>query len=69
MAGIVAEKMIEMFVVLIAGMIIYKCKLANARASKTLSNLLLMVVSPLLILESYQMPFDWGLFYGLLWTF
>ncbi len=68
MAGIVAGKIVQMFIILIAGYIAFKTNLIDAAATRKLSNLLLMLVAPLLIFNSYQMDFDLRLFYGLLWT-
>ena len=68
MAGIVAGKIVQMFIILIAGYIAFKTNLIDAAATRKLSNLLLMLVAPLLIFNSYQMDFDLQLFYGLLWT-
>lgn len=68
MEGIVVEKIIEMFVILLGGVLAYQTGLIDKETTKKLSNLLLMLVSPLLIFQSYEMDFDIKLFYGLLMT-
>lgn len=64
----VIEKIIEMFIILIAGVLAYKTGLIDRNTTAKLSNLLLMLVSPLLIFQSYQMDFNIKLLYGLLFT-
>ena len=49
MTGIVIEKILEMFILMLVGVIVYKAKVVDETISKNLSNLLLMVVTPLLI--------------------
>lgn len=68
MALVVVEKILEMFVILIGGVIVYRCGLIDSSTTNRLSGLLLMFVSPLLIFQSYQIDFEMQLFYGLLWT-
>ena len=68
MSGIVVEKILQMFILILAGEVVYKAKLIDETVSKNLSNLLLLVVSPLLIFEAYQMNFHRKLFHGLLWA-
>ena len=64
----VIEKIIEMFIILIVGVLAYKTGLIDKNTTAKLSNLLLMLISPLLIFQSYQMDFDTKLLYGLLFT-
>lgn len=68
MTIIVIEKIIEMFIILMAGVLAYKTGLIDKTTTAKLSNLLLMLISPLLIFQSYQMDFDTKLLYGLLFT-
>ena len=68
MTLIVIEKIIEMFIILMAGVLAYKTGLIDENSTAKLSNLLLMLISPLLIFQSYQMDFDTKLLYGLLFT-
>ena len=64
MTGIVIEKILEMFILMLVGVIVYKAKVVDETISKNLSNLLLMVVTPLLILKTYQTDFNMELFQG-----
>lgn len=66
MFGIVAERICEMLVILLVGVAVYKLGIIDETASKKLSDLLLTVVAPLLLFQSYQTDFDLELFYGLL---
>ena len=68
MNGVVLEKIIEMFIIMLAGVIACRTGLIDEKTTKKMSNLLLMLVSPLLIFQSYQMDFNIKFFYGLLWT-
>ena len=63
---IVLEKMLEMFIILIVGIIAVKTGIIDEKANKRLSNLLLMIVSPLVIVVSYQLEFDSELLHGLI---
>lgn len=66
MASIVAVKILQMFIILLAGVIAYKTGLINKTSTAHLSNLLLMMVSPLLSFLSYQLDFTPALLNGLL---
>lgn len=66
MASIVAIKILQMFIILLAGVIAYKTRLINKTSTAHLSNLLLMMVSPLLSFLSYQLDFTPALLNGLL---
>lgn len=66
MASIVAVKILQMFIILLAGVIAYKTGLINKTSTAHLSNLLLMMVSPLLSFLSYQLDFTPELLKGLL---
>lgn len=68
MAITVLIKIIEMLVILLCGVIVYKAGLIDAHSVTRMSNLLLLLVSPILIFQSYQMDFDRELFRGLLWS-
>lgn len=52
--------------ILLVGVAVYKLGIIDETASKKLSDLLLTVVAPLLLFQSYQTDFDLELFYGLL---
>lgn len=61
--GIIAlRKMIVMFIILIAGVIAYKTKLVTKEGNSVLSNLLLLIVNPLVIFMGFQMEFTNELF-------
>lgn len=68
MNAVVLEKIVEMFIIMMGGVIACKTGLIDENTTKKMSNLLLMLVSPLLIFQSYQMDFNIEFFYGLLWT-
>ena len=63
MSLIVLKKIIEMFIILLVGVIIYKAKIINDVSTKHLSNVLLLLVSPLLIIQSYQIDFNRDVLY------
>lgn len=47
-----------MFILIIIGFIVYKVKLISEAGIKDMSNLLLMIVTPCVLIESYQREFD-----------
>lgn len=57
MAIVVAEKIIEMFFIMLCGIVLFKTGLIDDKTVPRLSNILLMLVSPLMIFQSYQMDF------------
>lgn len=65
MAIVVAEKIIEMFFIMLCGIVLFKTGLIDDKTIPRLSNILLMLVSPLMIFQSYQMDFDVHLMWGL----
>lgn len=69
MTIIVTEKIIEMFIILLCGVIAYKTGLIDKASASKMSNLLLMLISPLLSFLSYQTDFSKQLFFGLVMTF
>ncbi|BCJ96382.1 transporter [Anaerocolumna cellulosilytica] len=69
LASIALNQILIMFLIIIIGMICYKAKLIDRELNKRLSNILLMVVSPLLIFNSYQREFSSDLLYGLVISF
>ena len=58
------EKIGEMFILILAGILSCKAGLLDEAMSKKLSNLLLMVVCPCLIINSYQIDYRPELFTG-----
>ena len=59
----------EMVFLLLVGAVVYKTGIIDAAANKKVSNFLLMVISPALIISSYQMEYDVRLLQELLMTF
>ena len=53
MAIVVAEKIIEMVFIMLCGIVLYKTGLIDDKTVPRLSNILLMLVSPLMIFQSY----------------
>ncbi len=66
LALITIEKIIEMFLIMLAGMAAWKFGILDSEAGKKLSGLLLKVISPAMIIISYQMEFQPDLLKGLL---
>lgn len=64
LAGTALVKITEMFLILLLGAVLAKLNIIDSQTNKKLSNLLLMVVTPMLILSSYQMEFTMELLYG-----
>lgn len=64
MSGVVAEKIIEMFIIMIGGFIAYKTKLIDSSTTKKMSDLLLMLISPLLIFNRIRLILIWNILSG-----
>lgn len=62
LAVIAFQKMIVMFIILIAGVIAYKTKIVTKEGNATLSDLLLLIVNPIVIFMSFQMDYTQELF-------
>lgn len=69
LAVITAQKISVMFVMALIGMVCYQVKLIDRHTNEKLSDILLLLVSPLLIFNSYQQEFDPGKLSGLLTAF
>ncbi|WP_434309792.1 AEC family transporter [Hominifimenecus sp. rT4P-3] len=69
LALISLEKIAEMFLILVMGIVLYRCGLITSDMNRRMSNLLLMFVAPFLVFSSYQMEFTSELLYGWLQTF
>lgn len=71
-AGIVTNQVIIMFLLIILGYVITKLKLVTKGGSKELSNILVMVVTPCVLIKSYSKEFEpalaWGLFKCLIFS-
>ncbi len=64
----VLQQTIIMFIIVIIGVICYKCRLITDDGKKQLSNLVMYIVNPLLIFLAYQTDFRLDLLEGLMWT-
>lgn len=60
------NQILIMFIIILVGIISYKVKLINKEANKSLSDIVLMLVNPLVIFMSYQRDFNSELLQGLL---
>lgn len=69
LALISLEKIVEMFLILVLGVVLYRCGLITSEMNRGLSNLLLMFVAPFLVFVSYQMDFTTQLMSGWIQTF
>lgn len=65
-SSISLNQIVIMFIIVLIGFICYKIKLIDSETNKQLSNLLLMLVNPLVIFISYQREFTKELLHGLL---
>ena len=64
-AATVINQILIMFIIILIGIVCYKIKFIDIDMNKKLSNIVLMLVNPLLIFESYQREFDPALLNGL----
>ena len=67
--SVILNQVTLMLILVVAGFICYKCKIVTRDGSKTLSNLLMMVISPVVIFVSYQRDFDPAMLVGLAQAF
>jgi len=58
LAGILANQVIVMFLLLAAGMILYKINMITDEGNRQMAGVVLYVVAPLLILDTYSMEYD-----------
>lgn len=65
LAYITATKIIEMFIILLVGAGAYKAGFADEETGSRLTRILLNIISPCVILLSYQIDFDKERLYGL----
>ncbi len=66
LTNIVLNQILIMFIIILIGYICYKFKMIDQELNKKLSDLLLLLVTPLLIFNSYQREFSKELLVGLL---
>ncbi|MDW2796128.1 AEC family transporter [Clostridium boliviensis] len=65
LAYITATKIIEMFIILLIGAGAYKARIADEETGSRLTRVLLNIISPCVILLSYQIDYDKERLYGL----
>lgn len=68
LAIIVLKQLIIMLILIMFGIICSKTKIIEKDTNKKLSDLLLYIVSPTVIITAYQQPFKKEVFHGILWT-
>lgn len=66
---LIFNQLLKMLIILILAFICYKRKIVTQEGNESLSNLLLMVVNPCMILMAYQTDYDLKLVKGLLIAF
>lgn len=64
-AKIVTNQVIIMFILIILGYILAKTKIVSQRGSKELSNILVMIVTPCVLIKSYSIDFNADMAAGL----
>lgn len=67
--SLAAGQIFTMFMIIMLAIICYKAKLIDDSGNRTLSNILMYVVNPCIIFDSYQKEFDVRLVRGLLLSF
>ena len=63
--SVISNQVLLMFILVIIGVIGYKTKVITKEGSKHLSDLLILIVSPVVIFVSYQLDFDAQMLAGL----
>lgn len=66
---LIFEQLMKMFFIMLLAFICYKIKLVTQEGNQSLSNLLLLVVNPCVILTVYQTDYNPSLIHGLLLAF
>lgn len=69
LAFIALNQILVMFIIILVGVFCSKIKMISNETNKTLSNIVLMLINPLVIFNSYQIDFDNELFKGLMFSF
>jgi len=67
--SIVLNQVVVMFILMAVGFFCFKIKILNDSGKRQLTDLLLLVVNPLVVINAYQMPFDKKLASNLLIAF
>ena len=63
--SVILNQVLLMLILVVAGVVAYKTHVVTKEGSKHLSNLLVLVVSPVVIFVSYQRDFDVEMLKGL----
>ena len=66
---LIFEQLLKMFFIMVLAFVCFKIRLVDQNGNKTVSNLLLLVVNPILIITVYQTEYDPELVRGLLLAF
>lgn len=66
---IISNQIIKMFLLMMVGYICFRTKLVDHQGNKTLSDLLLMVINPFLIINAFQLEYSPDLMRGVLFAF
>ena len=66
---LIFEQLLKMFFIMVLAFVCFKIKLVDQNGNKTVSNLLLLIVNPILIITVYQTEYDPALVRGLLLAF
>ncbi len=66
---LIFEQLLKMFFIMVLAFVCFKIRLVDQNGNKTVSNLLLLVVNPILIITVYQTEYDPALVRGLLLAF
>lgn len=69
LASITLNQIVIMLIMMLVGYISYKLKIIDTAGNKILSNVLLVLITPILIFTSYQRDFTKDLFQGLMLSF
>ncbi|MBQ8515287.1 MAG: AEC family transporter [Ruminococcus sp.] len=70
MAGIIANQALIMLLLNLTGILAYRLKIITRDGGRQLSNLVLEIVTPVLVVHAYMdVEYDTRLVYNLLWTF
>lgn len=70
MAGIIANQALIMLLLNLIGILAYRLKIVTRDGGRQLSNLVLEIVTPVLVVHAYMdVEYDTRLVYNLLWTF
>lgn len=65
---ILSKQILKMLLLILVGFLCYRKKLIDTQGNRALSNLLLMVVNPCVIVDAFQTEFSAHLLNGLLWS-